>query len=60
MAYLRSARMRGADAELRASSPDDTVASIARRWGFAHPERFAAAYEARYGEAPGARLRAAR
>jgi AraC-like DNA-binding protein len=61
MAYLRDARLRRADAELRAAAaPDDTVASIARRWGFAHPGRFAAAYEAKYGQPPGRTLRAAR
>jgi transcriptional regulator GlxA family with amidase domain len=61
MAYLRDARLRGADAELRAAAAaDDTVASIARRWGFAHPGRFAAAYEAKYGQPPGRTLRAAR
>ena len=61
MAYLRDARLRRADAELRAAATtDDTVASIARRWGFAHPGRFAAAYEAKYGQPPGRTLRAAR
>jgi AraC-like DNA-binding protein len=61
MAYLRDTRLRGADAELRAAAAaDDTVASIARRWGFAHPGRFAAAYEAKYGQPPGRTLRAAR
>jgi AraC-like DNA-binding protein len=61
MAYLRDARLRGADAELRAAAAaDDTVASIARRWGFAHPGRFAAAYEAKYGQPPGRTLRGAR
>jgi hypothetical protein len=29
-------------------------------WGFAHPGRFAAAYEAKYGQPPGRTLRAAR
>jgi AraC-like DNA-binding protein len=61
MAYLRNARLRGADAELRAPvAADDTVALVARRWGFAHPGRFAAAYEAKYGQPPGQTLRAAR
>jgi AraC-like DNA-binding protein len=61
LAYLRTARLRGADADLRAAaSPDDTVAAIARRWGFAHLGRFAAAYEAKYGQPPGWTLRAAR
>ena len=60
MAYLRDARLRRADAGLRAAAAGDTVASIARRWGFAHPGRFAAAYEAKYGQPPGRTLRAAR
>jgi transcriptional regulator GlxA family with amidase domain len=61
MSYLRDVRLRRADAELCAvASPDETVASIAPRWGFTHPERFAAVYEARYGRLPGQILRAAR
>jgi AraC-like DNA-binding protein len=60
MSYLRDARLRRADAELRAAVPDDTVAAIARRWGFAHPGRFAAAYEAKYGQPPGRTLRSVR
>lgn len=61
MSYLRDARLRRADAELRAAvPPDDTVAAIARRWGFAHLGRFAAAYEARFGQPPGRTLLAAR
>lgn len=61
MSYLRDARLRRADAELRAAvPPDDTVAGIARRWGFAHLGRFAAAYEARFGQPPGRTLRAPR
>jgi AraC-like DNA-binding protein len=61
MAYLRDTRLREADAELRAAvAADDTVASIARRWGFAHPGRFAATYEAKYGQPPGRTLRGAR
>ena len=60
MSYLRDVRLRRADADLRAASPDDTVASVARRWGFAHLGRFAATYEARYGQPPGQTLRAAR
>ena len=29
-----------------------TVAAVARRWGFSHPSRFAAAYRETYGVAP--------
>jgi AraC-like DNA-binding protein len=61
MSYLRDARLRRVDAELRAAAaPDDTVAAVARRWGFTHPGRFAAAYEAKYGQPPGRTLRSAR
>jgi AraC-like DNA-binding protein len=61
MSYLRDSRLRRADAELRAAdAADDTVAAIARRWGFAHQGRFAAAYETRFGQPPGRTLRAAR
>jgi len=61
LSYLRDARLRRADAELReAAGPYDTVAAVARRWGFTHPGRFAAAYEAKYGQPPGRTLRDAR
>jgi AraC-like DNA-binding protein len=59
MAHLRDVRLRGAHGELRSADPSsDTVAAIARRWGFAHLGRFASAYEARYGQTPGRTLRA--
>lgn len=48
---LRRARLDGAHRDLR-SSPEESVAAIARRWGFAHPSRFAAAYRAAYGLHP--------
>lgn len=48
---LRRARLEGAHRDLR-SSPQDSVATIARRWGYAHPSRFAAAYRAVYGVHP--------
>jgi len=35
----------------------DTVAAIAARWGFAHPGRFAAAYQQQYGTTPATTLR---
>jgi AraC-like DNA-binding protein len=34
-----------------------TVASVAYRWGFTNPGRFAAAHAQRYGESPSATLR---
>jgi AraC-like DNA-binding protein len=53
MEYLRDLRLRRAHEELRAADPYlDSVASVARRWGFAHLGRFAAAHEARFGQKP--------
>ncbi|MFE1961306.1 AraC family transcriptional regulator [Streptomyces sp. NPDC059479] len=53
MEYVRNVRLRRAHEELRAADPcGDSVAAIARRWGFAHLGRFAAAHEARFGQKP--------
>ena len=61
MAYLRGVRLRRAHDELRAADPyGDSVAAIARRWGFGHLGRFAAAHEAEYGETPLRTLRSGR
>jgi AraC-like DNA-binding protein len=58
MTYLRQVRLRRAHQELLDSDPSvDTVASIAKRWGYTNPGRFAAAHAARYGESPAATLR---
>jgi transcriptional regulator GlxA family with amidase domain len=60
MTYLRQVRLRRARRELLDRDPSvETVASVARRWGFAHPGRFAAVYSARYGETPAMTLRRA-
>lgn len=60
MTYLRQVRLRRAHHELLESDPSvETVASIARRWGYTNPGRFAAAHTARYGESPAATLRRA-
>lgn len=53
---LRRARLDGAHRELLAGGAE-TVEQIARRWGFAHPSRFAALYRAAYGVTPGVTLR---
>jgi len=50
---LRRARLEGARREIRAGS-EDSISVIARRWGFAHASRFAAAYRAVYGRPPSA------
>jgi AraC-like DNA-binding protein len=50
---LRAARLEGARRELLEGTTD-TIASVARRWGFAHPSRFSSAYRATYGVLPAA------
>jgi AraC-like DNA-binding protein len=58
MTYLRHVRLRRAHEQLLASDPSvDTVAAIAKRWGFTNAGRFAAAHAARYGESPGSVIR---
>jgi transcriptional regulator GlxA family with amidase domain len=57
MAYLRDVRLACAHAELQSGDADETVGSIARRWGFGNAGRFAAAYRNAYGHAPLATLR---
>lgn len=58
MAYLRGVRLRRTRADLRTADPSvTTVASIAHRWGFTNPSRFAARYTAAFGEPPSATLR---
>jgi AraC-like DNA-binding protein len=58
MAYLRRVRLAAAHQDLQAADPrdGDTVTSIAARWGFAHPGRFATAYRNAYGQAPSVTL----
>jgi AraC-like DNA-binding protein len=57
-AYLRQIRLRRARSELLAADPTAgaTVGAIARRWGFADPRRFAAAYRELHGHPPEAAL----
>ncbi|HEX6954198.1 MAG TPA: helix-turn-helix transcriptional regulator [Agromyces sp.] len=52
--HLRAVRLQGVRDELRFSPPTDTIAVIARRWGFVHLPRFAEAYERAFGELPSA------
>lgn len=52
---LRRARLDGAHRELLAGGVP-SVGQVARRWGFAHPSRFAALYRAAYGVTPGVTL----
>ncbi|MFF2488425.1 helix-turn-helix domain-containing protein [Microbacterium sp. NPDC058062] len=55
--YLRQQRLAAARADLLAAAEPGVVAVIGRRWGFAHPSRFAAEYHAAYDEYPAATLR---
>lgn len=59
MAYLRRVRLEYAHRDLRDADPTTgaTVASVARRWGFADPDRFAAAYRLVYAQSPRRTLR---
>jgi len=60
MSQLRRVRLHHAHEELLAANPDhgDTVATVAARWGFSNPGRFAASYRRLYGVAPGDTLNA--
>jgi AraC-like DNA-binding protein len=57
--YLRRVRLERAHQELRATDPlhGATVAGIARKWGWASPGQFAAAYRRRFGVPPSQTLR---
>jgi AraC-like DNA-binding protein len=59
MAYVRKVRLEGAHRDLEAADPTrgDTVAAIARAWGFANVGRFAGAYRRAYGRPPSHTLR---
>jgi AraC-like DNA-binding protein len=48
---LRRARLDGAHRDLQ-SGAYSTIAAVARRWGFSHPSRFAAAYRDSFGVLP--------
>lgn len=55
--YLRALRLEAARAALRAAPPGTRVTSIAFQHGFAHLGRFAADYQARFGERPSETMR---
>ncbi|MCV7164197.1 AraC family transcriptional regulator [Mycobacterium stomatepiae] len=58
MEYVRRVRLRRAHQMLLDSDPSSvTVASVAYRWGFTNPGRFATAHIESYGEAPSVTLR---
>jgi len=47
--YLRRVRLDGAHRDLRDSAGDESVAQIARRWGFGNSSRFNSLYRQTYG-----------
>lgn len=57
MEFLRQLRMEGVRQDLLAPEPDDTVTSLAAKWGFVHFGRFSVEYGARFGERPSDTLR---
>jgi AraC-like DNA-binding protein len=59
--FVSGVRLRRAHAELRSGDPSHgSLTAIARRWGFAHLDRFVSDYSAQYGEHPSRVLRRAR
>jgi AraC-like DNA-binding protein len=59
MAYLRRVRLDRAHLDLQTADPSrgDTVAGIARRWGYAGMSKFSADYRAAFGHPPSHTLR---
>jgi AraC-like DNA-binding protein len=57
--YQRLVRLERAHRELRQAGPGDglTVTEVARKWGWASPARFTAAYQQRFSVPPGHTLR---
>ena len=58
--YQRQVRLESAHLELLSAGPGEgvTVAGVARKWGWASPSRFTAAYRRRYRVSPSQTLRA--
>lgn len=52
--HLRAIRLDGVRDELRFAPATETIATVARRWGFVHLPRFAEAYERAFGQLPSA------
>jgi AraC-like DNA-binding protein len=57
MEYVQQRRLDKVRGELQVGGPGVRVKDVALRWGFFHLGRFAAAYEARFGERPSQTLR---
>jgi len=61
MTYLRDVRLDRIHAQLLGADPSEiAVGTVAARWGFLHPGRFAAAYKRRFGRSPSTTLRSGR
>lgn len=56
MRYLRDRRFEQVRRALMSVTAEETVTSIAMRWGFSHMGRFAIEYRRRFGESPSATL----
>jgi transcriptional regulator GlxA family with amidase domain len=54
MQFLRKIRLERVHADLSQEGQVSNVTQIATRWGFLHFGRFAAEYQARFGEKPSA------
>jgi AraC-like DNA-binding protein len=52
MRYLRDARFEKVQEALKRGQAEESVAQVARRWGFSHLGRFAVEYRKRFGESP--------
>jgi AraC-like DNA-binding protein len=50
--HLRAIRLDGVRDELRFAPPGQSIAAVARRWGFVHLSRFAESYAREFGELP--------
>lgn len=58
MSYLRRVRLERAHRDLQTASPgQESVTTVAYRWGFSSPSRFAAYYRGAYGVLPNRTLR---
>lgn len=55
--YLRRVRLAGARDALLAAASGDSLAAIAKRWGFSNVSRFTATYRSEYGRHPGELLK---
>tara|TARA_R110000764_G_scaffold46107_1_gene103494 strand:+ start:1070 stop:2050 length:981 start_codon:yes stop_codon:yes gene_type:complete len=57
MVYVRMVRLNGAHNDLLVAEDGDTVATIARKWGFGHVGRFSGMYARQFGVVPSETLR---